>query len=142
MKVKIFKKDSSTPLPEYKTPGSAAFDISASEDITIPAHEIALVPTGLIVCTPDGYALIAVLRSSTPMKKGLCSAHGIGIIDQDYCGPDDEIKIQVYNFTNNPVEIKKGERIAQGMFVKIDKAEWEELNELSTGSRGGFGSTG
>lgn len=142
MKVKIFRKDSTIPLPAYKTPGSVAFDLAASQDTTIPPHEIRLIPTGLVICTPPGHMLLVATRSSTPMKKGLMLANGIGIVDQDFCGPEDEIRIQVYNFTDQPVEIKKGDRLAQGLFLKLDRVKWEEVNTLSPKSRGGFGSTG
>ena len=86
--------------------------------------------------------LVVASRSSTPLKKGLTPPHGFGIIDHDYCGPTDEIGVLVYNFTSDPVEIRRGEKIAQGVFVKIDKFEWEEVSEMEGRSRGGFGSTG
>ena len=142
MKVQIHRKDPSVPLPSYQTNGSVAFDLAAAENMTIPAHEIRLIPTGLVVCTPPGQMLLVATRSSTPMKKGLMLANGIGIVDQDFCGPDDEIKIQVYNFTAKPVEIKKGDRIAQGLFLHLERVEWEEVKELENKTRGGFGSTG
>ena len=69
-------------------------------------------------------------------------ANGIGIIDQDYCGKNDEIKVLIYNFTNNTVTVKKKERIAQAILVKIARASFTEANETKTKSRGGFGSTG
>ena len=68
--------------------------------------------------------------------------HGFGIIDHDYCGPEDEVKILVYNFTDQPVTIEHGEKIAQGVFVHIDKFDWEEVEEMGNETRGGFGSTG
>lgn len=142
MRIKILQKNKELPLPEYKTPGSVAFDIAASEDISVPARETALIPTGLVICAPTDCALIIAARSSTAIKRGLMLANGIGIIDQDFCGPNDEIKISVYNFTDKPVKIKKGERIAQGMFVKIEKAEWKQADKLENKTRGGFGSTG
>lgn len=142
MKVKIFRKDQSVPIPTYQTAGSVAFDLSPSEDTVILPNEIKLIPTGLVICTPPGYMFLIAARSSTPLKKGLVLANGIGIIDQDYCGPDDEIRLQVRNFTDKPVEIKKGDRIAQGLFLKLDQIEWEEVSDLSEKSRGGFGSTG
>ncbi|MBI2552236.1 dUTP diphosphatase [Candidatus Uhrbacteria bacterium] len=142
MKVRIHRKDSSVPLPEYQTPGSVAFDLAASEDTTVPPREIRLIPTGLVICTPPGHILLVATRSSTPMKKGLMLANGIGIIDQDFCGPDDEIKLQLFNFTDQPVEIKKGDRLAQGLFLKLDRVEWEEVSQLENKTRGGFGSTG
>ena len=85
--------------------------------------------------------LTVASRSSTPKKKGLLTPHGIGIIDQDYCGPEDEIKIQVYNFTDEPVTIERGDKIAQGVFVRVDTFEWEEVDVMTGESRGGFGST-
>lgn len=142
MRVKIKRLDKSLSLPIYATSGSAAFDLAASEDIIVPSHEIRLIPTGLIICAPPGYMLMIAARSSLPLKRGLTLPNGIGIIDQDYCGPEDEIKIQVYNFTDKSVEIKKGDRIAQTLFLKIERAEWEETYELENQTRGGFGSTG
>lgn len=142
MKVKIFRKDFSVSLPEYKTPGSVAFDLASARDVVVPPHEIRLIGTGLVICTPPDHLLLVATRSSTPMNKGLMLANGIGIVDQDYCGPDDEIKIQVLNFTDQPVEIKKGDRLAQGLFLQLNRVEWEEVKELDTKTRGGFGSTG
>jgi dUTP pyrophosphatase len=68
-------------------------------------------------------------------------ANGVGVIDTDYCGPQDEVKIQVLNFTQAPVTVKRGDRIAQGIFLKYAPPEWEEGEPEST-TRGGFGSTG
>ncbi|MBS3133329.1 dUTP diphosphatase [Candidatus Woesearchaeota archaeon] len=141
MKVKIKRLDKSLPLPVYKTSGSVGFDISAREDTVIPPKSIALIPGNVIVETPPGYMLLVALRSSTPKKKGLHKPHGIGVIDNDYCGNEDEIKVQVFNSTDSEVKVEKGERIAQGIFVKIDKFEWEETDSMGK-SRGGFGSTG
>lgn len=142
MKVKIKRIDKELPLPVYETDGSVGFDILAREDVAIPAKEIAMAPSNLIVEVPRKYMLVVASRSSTPRRKGLTPPHGFGIIDHDYCGPEDEIKVMVYNFTDEVVEIKKGEKIAQGVFVRIDKFEWEEVEEISGESRGGFGSTG
>jgi dUTP pyrophosphatase len=70
-------------------------------------------------------------------------ANGVGVIDEDYCGPKDEVKIQVLNFTQAPVEVKRGDRIAQGLFIPVARASWqEEAGDLREGSRGGFGATG
>lgn len=142
MKIRIFRKNPDVALPAYQTSGSVAFDLSPSEDAIIPPGEIRLIPTGLVICTPPGHMFVIAARSSTPLKKGLMIANGIGIIDQDYCGPDDEIRLQVRNFTDKPVEIKKGDRIAQGLFLKLDQIEWQEVPSLDAKSRGGFGSTG
>jgi dUTP pyrophosphatase len=68
--------------------------------------------------------------------------HSIGVIDQDYCGPDDEILIQVQSISETPITVERGERIAQGIFVKVEQANWEEVDDHGAVSRGGFGSTG
>lgn len=143
MKVKIKRMDNSLPLPVYETNGSVGFDILAREDVPVPAGEIVLVPSNLIVEVPAGYMLVVASRSSTPRRMGLMQPHGFGIIDHDYCGPEDEIKIQVYNFSGRDAAVKRGEKIAQGVFVRIDKFELEEADgNLRDESRGGFGSTG
>ena len=142
MNVKIKRLDKSLPLPEYKTPGACAFDFYARTDIIIPPRQFARVPTNLIIEVPDGYTLYTSARSSTPQKKNLIVGNAPGIIDRDYCGPEDEIKIIVYNLSDSPVKIELGERIAQGVFVKSENAEFTEVAEIKPNSRGGFGSTG
>lgn len=142
MNVKIKRLSKDIPLPQYQTPGSVAFDLASSMDMIIAPRDIQLIPTGLIVSTPPGFMLMLSPRSSLPLKKGLTMPNGPGIIDQDYCGPEDEVKIQVINLTDKPVEVKKGERIAQAMFVSIARAALEEIEFIeNTESRGGFGST-
>ena len=142
MKVKIKRIDKSLPLPVYETGGSVGFDFLARESVTINPKDIKLIPANVIVEVPKGYALILASRSSTPRKHGLTKPHGIGVLDQDYCGPEDEAMIQVYNFTDKPATIEKGTKIAQGLFVRVDQAEWEEVDEMTSKTRGGFGSTG
>lgn len=142
MDVKIKRIDKDLPLPCYETAGSVGFDILARLDTTVKPGGITLVSGNIIVEVPAGYMLTVASRSSTPIKRGLLTPHGIGIIDHDYCGPEDEIKIQVYNFTDAPVEIKRGDKIAQGLFVRVDKFGWEEVGEMKKPTRGGFGSTG
>lgn len=140
--VKIKRVDQSLPLPKYETNGSVGFDFIAREDMIIPSRKIARIPANVIVQVPQGYALIIAPRSSTPVKKGLLFPHSMGVIDQDYCGENDEILIQVYNFTDSDVSVERGERIAQGLFIKCDQLQWEEVDTMSEQSRGGFGSTG
>jgi dUTP pyrophosphatase len=96
----------------------------------------------LVIAVPDGYFLGIFARSSTPLKRGLMVANGVGIIDSDYCGPDDEIKIQVLNITDAPVKVARGDRLAQGIVLKSPRVEWEEVDEMRVPTRGGFGSTG
>lgn len=142
MQIKIKRIDKELSLPAYQTEGSAGFDIYARENTVIAPKAIALVPSNLIIATPPGFMLVVASRSSTPKRKGLMIANGIGVIDSDYSGPEDEVKILVYNFTDNEVTVEKGERIAQGLFVKVEQGQWEEVDEMSTKTRGGFGSTG
>ena len=141
MKVKIKRIDKSLPLPIYETAGSVGFDLLAREDMEVLPREIKLIPGNVIVEVPMGYSLIVASRSSTPRKMGLTKPHGIGIIDQDYCGNEDEVKIQVLNFTDKPVTVKRGDKIAQGLFVRVDRLEFEEVDDMANKSRGGFGST-
>ena len=101
-----------------------------------------LVPTGLVIEVPEGMFLGVFARSSTPLKKGLMVANGVGVVDSDYCGPTDEVKIPALNFTALPVQVAKGDRIAQGILLPSPQIEWEEVDELRVGSRGGFGATG
>lgn len=142
MKVNIKLIDDTLPLPEYQTPGAVAFDLYSRIDLEIPPKSIAKIPTNLIVQTPPGYLLSIVTRSSTASKKGLSLLQGYGIIDQDYCGPTDEILYQVYNFTDNPVTVERGERVGQAAFLRVDQAEWEQVTEMTGPNRGGFGTTG
>lgn len=142
MKVKFHRLREDVQVPEYHTGGSVAFDLRAAEEVTVESGGVVLVSTGLVIETPVGFVLVVASRSSLPRKKGLELPHGIGIIDQDYCGPEDEVKLQVRNFTSEAVKIEKGERICQGMFVRVEKAEWEESEKPHREeSRGGFGST-
>jgi dUTP pyrophosphatase len=141
LKVQIKRIDKSLPLPVYATAGSVGFDLLCREDTEILPRQIGLIPGNVIVKTPAGYVLLLTLRSSTPRRKSLLIPHGLGIIDQDYCGEGDELKVQIFNFSDKAVEVKKGERIAQGLFMPVMRMEWEEIDDVNKG-RGGFGSTG
>ncbi len=141
MKVKIKRLDKDLPLPRYETSGSVGFDLLCRESVMVAPQTVALIPANVIVKTPSGYMLMVTLRSSTPRKRGLLIPHGVGIIDPDYCGEGDEIQIQVYNFTDQPVTVERGDRIAQGVFVRVDTPEWSEVSEMRSEPRGGFGST-
>lgn len=142
MKVPVVRIDPRLPLPKYETSGSVGFDLLARVRTRVPARSFALIPANIIVNVPKNTMLIVASRSSTPLRKGLITPHGFGVIDHDYCGRNDEIKIQVYNITGKPVTVFKGEKIAQGIFVHISKAQWQPaLKVRQTHSRGGFGST-
>lgn len=138
-KVRLKRIDDSLPLPRYYTQGAVGFDLYARHDVTIPAHALERIPTNLIIEVPAGYMLLLKDRSSTARKGLIATA---GIVDQDFCGPEDEILFQVYNCTQAPVTVGRGERIAQGILIPILQVEWEELDSHHHKSRGGFGSSG
>lgn len=141
MTTKISRIDPSLPLPEYQTDGAVAFDLYTRIDATIEPGTNLLLPTNLIIEVPKNHALVIASRSST-FKKGLRFSNGVGIIDQDFHGPQDEIHMAVFNYTHEPVTVKKGDRLGQGMIVPIARVGWEEVVEIKQNSRGGFGSTG
>ena len=139
--VVIKRIDTTLPLPTYATIGSVAFDLVCRVKTEIAPHELGRIPANVIVQTPPHYMLMLAMRSSTPQRKGLLIPHGMGIIDQDYCGEGDELMVQVYNFRDEPAYVERGERIAQGMFVPVMRVVWDEVETVGIG-RGGFGSTG
>jgi dUTP pyrophosphatase len=140
--VRIRKLHPSVQLPRYETAGAAGFDLAASAGLTIAPGEMALVPTGLVIEVPPGWFLAIFARSSTPLKRGLMVANGVGVVDSDYCGATDEVKVPVLNVSAKPVELKAGDRIAQGIFLPAPRVVWEEAEEWQRAARGGFGSTG
>ncbi len=140
--VHVHRLSADVALPRYQTAGAAGFDFEAREAMTIQPGQVALVPTGLVIEVPDGYFLGIFARSSTPLKRGLIVANGVGVIDADYCGPGDEIKVQVLNVSSAPVEVARGDRLAQGVFIPHARATWFEAGAFDKASRGGFGSTG
>lgn len=142
MHVRIQRIDPTLPLPRYESSGAVGFDLITRETTIIEPNAIALVPGNVIVQVPEGYALLIVPRSSLPRKKGLVCPHSVGVIDLDYHGTDDEILVQVQNIRSEPVTVERGERIAQGLFVRVDRTEWTEVDSHGKESRGGFGSTG
>ncbi|MDO5556143.1 MAG: dUTP diphosphatase [Clostridia bacterium] len=132
-------------LPVRSTKNSAGYDIEAAENCVIPAFKLGqkptLIKTGLKAYMESDEMLVLANRSSNPTKKGLILANSIGIVDSDYYeNPDNDghIMFAFYNFKEEDVEIKKGERIGQGIFQKYLVTD----NDMSLGERkGGFGST-
>lgn len=141
MKVKITRIDKELPLPVYQTKGSVGCDLYARVTTKIAQKSLARIPANVIIHTPAGFMFVVASRGSTPFKKGLIPPHGIGIGDQDFCGPEDEYNISVYNFTDKEVIVERGERIAQGIFVPVEVVEWEEVEMMDKPNRGGYGST-
>jgi dUTP pyrophosphatase len=142
MHLKIKRLDAAVGLPQAGTSRSAGFDLASAVDIEIPPRSIRLVGTGLVIAVPEGFFLGIFARSSTPLKRGLMVANGVGVVDADYCGPADEIKIQLLNVTDSPVQVKRGDRLAQGIVLPSPQIEWQEVEEMTQPTRGGFGSTG
>ena len=142
MRLRIRRLDSTIPLPTYGTDEAAGFDLAASHDLTVESRQIALVRTGLVIEVPSGHCLAILARSSTPLKRGLMVANGVGIIDPDYSGPEDEVMIQVLNVTDRPVHIRRGDRLGQGIVLPAPRVTWDEVSDIREATRGGFGTTG
>ncbi|MEI0530991.1 dUTP diphosphatase [Brachyspira pilosicoli] len=141
LKIKVINK-SKNPLPKYQTLGASGLDLHANidEPITLNKNDIVLVPTGLYIEIPDGYEAQIRSRSSLALKNGIFCLNSPATIDSDYRG---ELKIILAALTDKPFTINVGDRIAQMVFAKVEKAEFEEVEELSDSIRGegGFGST-
>lgn len=142
MKIRIVNK-SGHPLPHYETIYSAGMDLRANvpEPSTLQPLERAIVKTGLFIELPIGYEAQVRPRSGLAAKKGITVLNSPGTIDADYRG---EIGVILVNLSNEPFTIENGERIAQLVIAKHERANWEEVDELSETERGagGFGSTG
>lgn len=132
-------------IPSYQTTGAAGFDLAAVEDIGFQdMGEIKLAPTGLVIETPKHHMLYITFRSSTPRKWGITVLEGI--VDEDYCGEEDELKLQVMNLNFDGMSfgvkrIPAGTRIAQGVMIPITRPIFQEVDYMGE-SRGGWGSTG
>tara|TARA_R110002051_G_scaffold296516_1_gene362628 strand:- start:450 stop:884 length:435 start_codon:yes stop_codon:yes gene_type:complete len=142
MNIKIINT-SKHPLPHYETLASAGMDLRASitDAIILKPLERAIVPTGLFIELPVGYEAQVRPRSGLAAKKGVTVLNAPGTVDADYRG---EIGVILVNLSNEPFSIENGERIAQLVIAKHERAEWtvvEELTETERGA-GGFGSTG
>lgn len=142
MEIKIINK-SQHPLPNYETLASAGMDLRAnlSEPITLKPLERAIVKTGLFIELPIGYEAQVRPRSGLAAKKGITVLNSPGTVDADYRG---EIGVILVNLSNEPFVVENGERIAQLIIAKHERAVWIEAEELTETSRGagGFGSTG
>lgn len=142
MKVNIINQ-SGHALPNYETIASAGMDLRANltEPITLNPLERAIVKTGLFIELPIGYEAQVRPRSGLAAKKGITVLNSPGTVDADYRG---EIGVILVNLSNEPFVVENGERIAQLVIAKHERAEWVEVETLSQTSRGagGFGSTG
>ena len=142
MKIKIINK-SRHKLPHYETLASAGMDLRANIDspIVLKPLERAIVPTGIYMELPVGYEAQVRPRSGLAAKKGISVLNAPGTIDADYRG---EVGVILVNLSSEEFTVENGERIAQMVIAKHERAEWEEVESLSETDRGagGFGSTG
>ncbi|MGI6218527.1 MAG: dUTP diphosphatase [Bacteroidaceae bacterium] len=142
MKIRIINR-SSYPLPQYATPQSAGMDLRAElpEPLVLQPMERKLIPTGLRIALPEGYEAQIRPRSGLALKHGITVLNSPGTIDADYRG---EIGIILANLSTTPFTLNPGERIAQMIIARHERAEWEETDELDSTERGegGFGHTG
>ena len=141
--VPVRRLDPDLPLPAYAKPGDAGVDLRATESVTLlPGGGRALVPTGIAVAIPRGYAGFVQPRSGLALKHGVTCLNTPGLIDADYRG---ELKVLLVNTDPaEPFEIERGERIAQLVIQAVEHVEFVEVDELDETERGdgGFGHTG
>ena len=142
MKIKIINK-SNTTNPSYSTNNSAGLDLRAhiKEEIILNPMSRVLIKTGLFIQLPEGYEAQIRPRSGLAYKNGITVLNTPGTIDADYRG---EVGVLLINLSNDSFKIKNGDRIAQMVIAKYEKAEWISVEQLDTTQRGdgGFGSTG
>ncbi len=142
MRIEIINQ-SHHPLPEYATPLSAGMDLRANLDtpVTLQPMERRLIPTGLRIALPEGFEAQIRPRSGLALKKGITLLNTPGTIDADYRG---EIGIIVANLSTEPFTVADGDRIAQMVIARYERAEWHAVTELNDTERGegGFGHSG
>ncbi len=143
MEIPTVRLDADLPLPAYAKPGDAGLDLLAREDAELaPGGGRALVPTGLAIAIPDGYAGFVQPRSGLALEHGVTCLNTPGLIDSGYRG---ELKVLLINTDpTTPFELKRGERIAQLVIQRVESAVLVPVDELPSSDRGegGFGHTG
>lgn len=134
---------STHPLPAYATDGAAGMDLRAflEQPVVLQPMERSLVPTGLFIELPDGFEAQVRPRSGLALKQGITCLNSPGTVDADYRG---EIKVILINLSKEEQVINNGDRIAQMVVGKVERVQWDAVNEISVTSRneGGFGHTG
>ena len=142
LEVLVTRLDPDLPLPAYAHPGDAGADLVTTVDVTLAAGERALVPTGLAIALPLGYFALVHPRSGLAAKHGLSIVNTPGTVDAGYRG---EIKVMLINHDpREPIELRRGDRIAQLVIQRVEVARFTEVEELPASVRGagGYGSTG
>lgn len=147
-KIKTYKSGEDAveyPLPSAQSKEAAAVDLQCTESFTLEAGQTKAIETGLIARAPRGHCLLVLSRSGLAIKKGVFVLNAPGLIDRDYCGPEDTIKVILHNCSENSVEFAAGDRIAQLMLNPFSPIEWDEQKDPDFAgliNRGGLGSTG
>jgi dUTP pyrophosphatase len=142
VQVTIVRLDPELPLPAYAHPGDAGADLCAREDVTLQPGERALVPTGIALALPDGYVALVHPRSGLAHRNGLSIVNAPGTIDAGYRG---EVQVCLVNLDPaTPIELRRGDRIAQLVIQRFETARFVEADDLPASARGagGYGSTG
>jgi len=141
VRIEVVQSDPAVALPAYARQGDAGLDLAAAATVTLEPGGRELVPTGLRVAIPDGYAGLVLPRSGLALRSGVTVLNAPGLIDSGYRG---EIGVLLVNHGAEPVTVQRGERIAQLVIQPVARAELVEVRELPGSRRGGggFGSTG
>lgn len=142
-----FQKVRDVPDPAYHSDLAAGFDLAVAEDVVLWPGDSNAFPTGLIIQAPPRHMLLIVPRSSTFRKWGVTLGNTVGIIDQDFCGPEDELMLYLVrpekdNYGCGPRTIPAGTRLAQGIFVPVTRGLFKQSDTPLGKTRGGWGSTG
>jgi dUTP pyrophosphatase len=141
VQIHLKRLDPELPRPQYAHPGDGGVDLPAREAVRIEPGQRAVVPTGFAVAIPEGFAGLVTPRSGLAARDGVGVVNGPGLVDSGYRG---EIKVILINHGRRPIELARGDRIAQLVVVPVAEQEYVEVDELPPSSRGesGFGSTG
>ena len=142
MEIQIRRFDTALPLPEYKTSGAVAFDLPVREGAVVAPHTVHVFPLNVALKLPEGHFGLMAARGSLRIR-GLMIANGIGVFDEDFAGDGDEYRAALYNFTDEPVTVERGERLVQLLILPYQRVSLTEVETLGPlPDRGGFGTTG
>ena len=138
----VQRLDDDLPLPSYAHPGDAGADLLTTVDVTLAPGERAMVPTGIAIALPEGYVALVHPRSGLAARHGLSIVNTPGTVDAGYRG---EIKVMLINLDpREPIELRRGDRVAQLVVQRVERARFTEVGEVPASVRGdgGYGSTG
>ena len=142
LEILVRRLDPGLPLPSYAHPGDAGADLLTTVDVTLAPGERAMVPTGIAIALPEGFVALVHPRSGLAARHGLSIVNTPGTVDAGYRG---EIKVMLFNLDpREPIELRRGDRIAQLVIQRVERAAFSEVEELPDSVRGdgGYGSTG